>query len=119
MLKPEIFDVYLLAHSNEYNRMFHSLAFIAGTFWAAGMLFLGWPLTFLLISIPITYGINWLGHFLFEKNQPLSFERPFQAFLAYWKMTFMTERRYKQELVRILKVRLTTHRVREDTLMSS
>ena len=32
------------------------------------------------------YGFAWIGHFVFEKNQPASFKQPLYSFMGDWKM---------------------------------
>ena len=43
----------------------------------------------LLWTLPIIgYGFAWLGHFLFEKNRPATFQYPFYSLMADWVMLF-------------------------------
>ncbi|WP_144209801.1 DUF962 domain-containing protein [Shewanella donghaensis] len=40
-----------------------------------------------LLFIPVIgYGFAWVGHFVFEKNRPATFEYPIYSFLADWVM---------------------------------
>jgi hypothetical protein len=32
------------------------------------------------------YGLAWVGHFLFEKNRPATFQHPFYSFAGDWVM---------------------------------
>lgn len=34
----------------------------------------------------IAYGMAWVGHFFFEKNQPATFKHPFYSFAGDWVM---------------------------------
>ncbi|AQS37307.1 putative membrane protein [Shewanella psychrophila] len=41
----------------------------------------------LLILLPIVgYGCAWVGHFMFEKNRPATFQYPLYSFMADWVM---------------------------------
>ncbi|QDO86779.1 DUF962 domain-containing protein [Shewanella psychropiezotolerans] len=41
----------------------------------------------LLILLPVVgYGFAWVGHFMFEKNRPATFQYPLYSFLADWVM---------------------------------
>jgi len=41
----------------------------------------------LLCALPVVgYGFAWVGHFVFEKNQPATFKYPFYSLLGDWVM---------------------------------
>jgi len=40
----------------------------------------------LLAALLCGYGFAWVGHFVFEKNQPASFRQPLYSFMGDWKM---------------------------------
>jgi hypothetical protein len=40
----------------------------------------------LLAGLLVGYGFAWIGHFVFEKNQPASFKQPLYSFLGDWRM---------------------------------
>ena len=40
----------------------------------------------LLAGLLCGYGFAWIGHFVFEKNQPASFKQPLYSFMGDWKM---------------------------------
>ena len=40
-----------------------------------------------LLLLPLVgYGFAWIGHFIFEKNKPATFQYPFYSFLGDWLM---------------------------------
>jgi hypothetical protein len=39
-----------------------------------------------LAGVLCGYGFAWIGHFVFEKNQPASFKQPLFSFMGDWKM---------------------------------
>lgn len=71
----EFYPDYLAKHANPVNRALH----MAGTGGVIALL-LGAAVTRnprLLLSAPIAgYGLAWLGHALFERNQPATFRHP-------------------------------------------
>jgi hypothetical protein len=47
------------------------------------------PVWWKLLLIPaLGYGFSWLGHFLFEKNQPAAFSNPFYSLTSDFVMCF-------------------------------
>ena len=40
----------------------------------------------LLVAVVAGYGGAWIGHFLFEKNRPATFDQPLYSFRADWLM---------------------------------
>ena len=40
----------------------------------------------LLLAPVVGYGFAWIGHFVFEKNKPATFQRPLYSFLGDWAM---------------------------------
>lgn len=43
----------------------------------------------LMLLLPVIgYGFAWVGHFVFEKNRPATFEYPLYSFMADWVMLF-------------------------------
>jgi hypothetical protein len=84
----EFWDFYVRAHSNPTNRKLHFI----GTSLAFGCV-AGAALTrrkSLLLAAPVLgYGFAWVGHFVFEKNKPASFDHPLWSFKADMKMWAM------------------------------
>lgn len=77
----EFWDFYVRAHSNPTNRKLHFIGTsLAGVMIAGGLLM---RRPSLLIVAPIVgYGFSWVGHFVFEKNKPASFDHPVWSFKA-------------------------------------
>ncbi len=91
----EFYPFYLSQHSNPVCRNLH----IAGTL-------LGFAVTlfavvsqnwWVILAGPVVgYGFSWVGHFVFEKNKPATFNWPLYSFLGDWKMVWeaMTRSRW-------------------------
>lgn len=86
----EFYPTYLAQHANRTCRRLHfigsTLALLAlitlvltGNFW--------WLLAALLCG----YGFAWVGHFVYEKNRPATFQQPLYSLMGDWVM-------YKQML---------------------
>lgn len=56
-----------------------------------------------LIAVPVSaYAFAWIGHFLVEKNRPLSFEYPLWSLMADFHMfAFMCAGRMEREVKRM------------------
>lgn len=81
----EFYPFYLSHHKDLNSRRLH----FAGT--ALGLLFLLsflFTLNFwhLILAVIFGYGLAWIGHSMFEKNKPLSFEYPLYSLLGDLKM---------------------------------
>ncbi len=88
----EFYPFYLSQHQNEICRALHyigsSLVILMLTITLYSEQWL------LLLSLPVIgYGFAWLGHFVFEKNRPATFEYPLYSLLADWVMFFAAVRR--------------------------
>ena len=81
----EFYPFYLQEHSNDISRRLHYVGSllvlsilgysIANQQWA------------LLWLVPLAgYGFAWVGHFVFEKNRPATFQYPLYSFLGDWVM---------------------------------
>lgn len=78
---------YVSQHRNKTNRNFHFL----GTALTLFVLFetIVQLKPFLLLALPFTvYGFGWLGHYLLEKNKPVSFRYPLWSLRADFEMFF-------------------------------
>ncbi len=79
------YPFYLSEHSNPTCRNLHYVGSTLVIVLLATSIVLGDPRW--LISLPLVgYGFAWVGHFVFEKNRPATFEYPFYSFLGDWVM---------------------------------
>lgn len=92
---------YVSEHQNKLNRNVHFL----GTSLALLALILAtvnlnpW---FLLAAPICGYGLSWIGHFVFEKNRPLTFQYPLWSFMGDCQMfVFMCLGRMDREVKRM------------------
>lgn len=81
----EFYPYYLAEHSNPVCRRLHyvgSLLVLA---------VLGYAIVtrqwLLLLAVPVVgYGFAWIGHFVFEKNRPATFQYPLYSLMGDWVM---------------------------------
>ena len=79
------YPFYLSQHQNRVCRRLHfvgSLLSILCLFYA---LIISAPY-FVLIALVIGYLFAWIGHFVFEKNKPATFQYPLYSFMCDWLM---------------------------------
>lgn len=79
------YPYYLAEHSNPICRLLHFI----GTSIALVILLLvvsGSSPWLLLVGVVQGYFWAWVGHFVFEKNKPATFEYPFYSFVSDWLM---------------------------------
>ncbi|MGM0428711.1 MAG: Mpo1-like protein [Pseudomonadota bacterium] len=81
----EFYPYYLQEHSDKRCRILHYIgstlvlavltyALVSANYW--------W-----LLALPVIgYGFAWLGHFVFEKNKPATFQYPLYSLLGDWVM---------------------------------
>ena len=77
----DFYPFYLDEHKNITCRRLHfigTLCVIALVFWTA---WTGQGLWLLLVPL-VGYGFAWVGHFVFEKNRPATFQHPFYSLLG-------------------------------------
>jgi hypothetical protein len=75
----EFWDFYVSQHSNKTNRRLHFVGTTLAMACVAGGALLRRPSLFLAAPI-VGYGFAWVGHFVFEKNKPASFDHPVWSF---------------------------------------
>mgnify|MGYP003495509959 FL=1 len=81
----EFYPYYLQEHSNDICRRLHYV----GSLLVLGIL--GYSLLtqqwLWLLAVPLAgYGFAWVGHFVFEKNRPATFQYPLYSLMGDWVM---------------------------------
>jgi hypothetical protein len=87
----EFWPHYVHAHRDPRNRALHyaGTTAVLGTVAAATVTFNpGW----LLLAPIVGYGPAWVGHFVFEKNKPATFEHPLWSLRGDFKMYLLALR---------------------------
>jgi len=81
----QFYPYYLREHSHRMCRRMHFIGSSLALLSLLALLATGnaW---FLLAALLSGYGFAWLGHFVFEKNRPASFQRPLYSFRGDWVM---------------------------------
>jgi len=81
----EFWKVYVMAHQDQKNRLFHFFATLTSI--VLGIAFLVWQKITLLILMPVAaYSLAWFGHLFHEKNKPLTWTYPIYSLIADYKM---------------------------------
>lgn len=81
----EFYPFYLAEHSNQTCRRLHFVGSSLVILVLLYALFSG-RLGFLLLLPVIGYGFAWIGHFVFEKNRPATFQYPLYSLAGDWVM---------------------------------
>ena len=81
----EFYPFYLTEHSNRSCRRLHFVGLTLTLVYIAMLIATSRP-QYLLYALLCGYGFAWVGHFVFERNRPASFQRPFYSFLGDWVM---------------------------------
>lgn len=83
----EFWQHYLSQHQHPLNQVLH----VVGTL--GGLVCLGLAASFswswALAVLPVGYGGAWLGHYLVERNRPLTFKYPWWSLRADYKLVGM------------------------------
>lgn len=83
----EFYPYYLTEHSNPVCRVLHYIGtslFLATLAWTIME-----PVWWKFILMPVLgYGFAWVGHFIFEKNKPATFQYPAWSLLSDFIMLF-------------------------------
>ena len=81
----EFFPYYLAEHANPICRSLHYIGTSLGMFILATAIYTqNW---LLLIALPVVgYGFAWVGHFVFEKNRPATFDYARWSLMGDYKM---------------------------------
>jgi hypothetical protein len=81
----DFYPFYLAEHSNRTCRRLHFIGsllvlnILALAFYTQQWLW--------LLAMPLAgYGFAWIGHFIYEKNRPATFQYPLYSFIGDWVM---------------------------------
>jgi hypothetical protein len=85
----EFYPFYLSQHKDPVCRALHvvgSLLSLACLTWGIGTGHWG----AILAALVVGYAFAWVGHFVFEKNKPATFQYPLYSFMGDWVMLWET-----------------------------
>jgi hypothetical protein len=87
----EFYPYYLSEHSDRRCRRLH---FVGSTLvlLTAVLSIASGHLVWLWLMPVIGYGFAWIGHFVFEKNRPATFQHPIYSLMGDWVMYWQTLR---------------------------
>jgi len=81
----EFYPFYLSEHSDRTCRRLHFSGSTLALLCLVALIVTRNP-WWLLAALLCGYGFAWVGHFVFEKNQPASFKQPLYSLMGDWKM---------------------------------
>jgi hypothetical protein len=81
----EFYPFYLSEHSDRTCRRLHFAGSTLALLCLVTLIVTRNP-WWLLAGLVCGYGFAWIGHFVFEKNQPASFKQPLYSLMGDWKM---------------------------------
>lgn len=81
------YPYYLTEHSNPICRITHYLGTTGLLVVIASAIYFGNPKLLFLLPV-VGYGFAWVGHFVFEKNKPATFQYPFWSLISDFKLFF-------------------------------
>lgn len=79
------YPFYLSQHQNRVCRRLHFVGSLLSILCLLYALIISAPY-FVLIALVIGYLFAWIGHFVFEKNKPATFQYPLYSFMCDWLM---------------------------------
>ena len=81
----EFYPHYLDEHRHPASRRLHFAGSLGALVLVAVAVLTreGW---WLAAAVACGYGLAWIGHFAFEKNQPATFRHPLYSFMGDWRM---------------------------------
>ena len=79
------YPFYLSEHSDRTCRRLHFAGSTLALFCLVALFVTRNP-WWLLAALLCGYGFAWVGHFMFEKNQPASFKQPLYSLMGDWRM---------------------------------
>src|SRR6185295_2257763 len=80
----EFYPFYLSEHSDRTCRRLHFAGSTLALLCLVTLIVTRNP-WWLLAGLLCGYGFAWVGHFMFEKNQPASFKQPLYSFMGDWR----------------------------------
>lgn len=83
----DFYPYYLTEHSDPTCRLFHYVGTTLLLVIIAISIVLSAPKMLFLIPV-VGYGFAWIGHFVFEKNKPATFQYPFYSLASDFIMYF-------------------------------
>jgi len=84
-LFAEFYPFYLSEHADRTCRRLHFAGSTLALLCLVALIVTRNP-WWLLAGLVCGYGFAWIGHFVFEKNQPASFKQPLYSFMGDWRM---------------------------------
>ena len=81
----QFYPYYLREHSNRNCRRLHFVGSSIALVCLIAVVITGHAV-WLVMALIAGYGLAWIGHFVFEKNRPASFQRPLYSFRGDWVM---------------------------------
>lgn len=81
----DFYPAYLAEHSNRSCRQLHFAGSTLALLCLMALLLTGNP-WWLLGALAAGYGFAWVGHFAFQKNQPMTFRHPLYSLMGDWVM---------------------------------
>lgn len=79
------YPFYLSQHQNTVCRRLHFIGSLLGLLCLATAIILKAPY-YILLGLVFGYLFAWIGHFVFEKNKPATFQYPLYSFVCDWLM---------------------------------
>ena len=81
----EFYPFYLSEHADRTCRRLHFAGSSLALVCLVALIYTRNP-WWLLAGLLCGYGFAWIGHFVFEKNQPASFKQPLYSLMGDWVM---------------------------------
>lgn len=81
----KFYEFYLSEHKSRLCRRMHFAGSTVALLCLAALIATGRP-TYIALGFFAGYVFAWIGHFVFEKNQPATFKYPLYSFIGDWKM---------------------------------
>src|SRR5688572_3170281 len=83
----EFWPLYLSQHSKRSTQLIHFFGILLALIILAMAAVTG-RLVLIPLAVVVGYGFAWIGHFVFEKNRPATFDYPLYSFFRDLKLFF-------------------------------